>query len=640
MAADDINTKDDDDDLFGDDDGSDGEDTDDLIAAASAKQGPPSIAHSKTIKKVSATTSRSAADFDDNDDDDDSDDDAAGLFDSSDEDDDAGPTKKKKVKSKKLLGGGKNKGKKLFVGGSNKTEKRDSSSSTTADATKTQPKTMKERMEALANKKRIAGGVKDTSEGAEPKKKRSKNSTTTNATAANGVEKNTNDDEESVNSAEFVRTKEDDDFIDSDDDSVARKELYAEQHFDDEENSDMEEKTKKKKNTAAATAAGKGGRKSGGGGGIDKISLSDDEDANNPNDATNALKAAVRNMSKSKKKLPGLADLEEEGNAFLRQMEDAADADDKCIAAKTPAFNKLAMLPTVLSMLVRKRPETGKDGTSMVRVLLDNDLLSYCKRWVQPLPNGTLGNVTLRRGIIDCVATMTGELGVQTSDLKRSGFGRTVMTLYRHKNETQEMKKILKGMIEQWSRPIFQKSGNLRDLEGAQQQQQQYGMGGNDNSLVGLARARHLEARREEEERSSATATSSRAGGGGTRGGAKMESSGRGRTEDDLERIIAKGAEAARDLGNNRVRIPYSKGFQYSIRPESRHGNVSDSRNLISGRKAEGRNSAGGSNGGGGGGIMDEKRGALSKRMEAKSRKTNKSTQRSANVSVEGRVVK
>ena len=67
---------------------------------------------------------------------------------------------------------------------------------------------------------------------------------------------------------------------------------------------------------------------------------------------------------------------------------------------------------------------------------------------------------------------------------------------------------------------------------------------------------------------------------------------------------------------------------------------VYHSRNLISGRKAEGRNSAGGSNGGGGGGIMDEKRGALSKRMEAKSRKTNKSTQRSANVSVEGRVVK
>lgn len=639
MAADDTTTTKDDDDLFGDDDDdSDGEDTDDLIAAASSsKQGPTSIAHSKTTKKqvvVSATTtSRSAADFDDNDDD--SDDDVAGLFDSSDEEDeDDAPTKKKKAKSKKLLGGGKKKGKKL-LGGTKAVEKKDGS--TTADATKTQPKTMKERMEALANKKRIAGSVKDTTSevAAEPKKKRSKNNTTTttHATDANGVEKNTNDDEESVNSAEFVRTKEDDDFIDSDDDSVARKELYAEQHFDEEEDSDMEEKTKKKKST---TSAGKGGRKSGGGGGgIDKISLSDDEDTN-PNDATNALKAAVRNMSKSKKKLPGLADLEEEGNAFLRQMEDAANADDKCIAAKTPAFNKLAMLPTVLSMLVRKRPETGKDGTSMVRVLLDNDLLSYCKRWVHPLPNGTLGNLTLRRGIIDCVATMTGELGVQTSDLKRSGFGRTVMTLYRHKNETPEMKKVLMGMIETWSRPIFQKSGNLRDLEGAQQQQQQYGMGSNDNSLVGLARARHLETRREEEERSSSTAASS--GGGGVRGGAKMESSGRGRTEDDLERIIAKGAETARDIGNNRVRIPYSKGFQYSIRPESRHGNVSDSRNLISGRKAEGRNSVGGS--GGGGSIMDEKRGALSKRMEAKSRKTNKSTQRSANVSVEGRVVK
>ena len=328
-----------------------------------------------------------------------------------------------------------------------------------------------------------------------------------------------------------------------------------------------------------------------------------------------------------------MAEVEEEGSAFLRRMTEAADADDKSIAAKRPALRKLAMLQEVTDMLVRKNPE-GKDGPSMVRVLLDNDLLAVCKRWVQPLPDGTLGNITLRRRLMEVISTMTGEgVGITSSDLKRSGFGRVVMALYVHKSETPEMKKILKGMIEQWSRPIFQKSGNLRDLEEAQAARG----GFNDpGSLVGIARARHLETRREEEERlrrrpASGSPYGERSPAAAAGVASSSSAAGRGRTEDDLERIISRGGDAAaRDIGNNRVRIPFSKGFQYSVRPESRRGNVSDSRNLVVGKKAAV----------GGGSVVDERRVELSKRMEAKSKKVNKATHRSANISIEGRAVK
>merc|ERR1712085_213115 len=39
------------------------------------------------------------------------------------------------------------------------------------------------------------------------------------------------------------------------------------------------------------------------------------------------------------------------------------------------------------------------------------------------------------------------------------------------------------------------------------------------------------------------------------------------RGKHDLSSVIAGHSKATLDLGNNRVRIPYSKGFQFTIRP-------------------------------------------------------------------------
>jgi len=309
----------------------------------------------------------------------------------------------------------------------------------------------------------------------------------------------------------------------------------------------------------------------------------------------------VRRMQKKKKEVKKLPELEEEGMAFLKRMEEAADLDDESIKNRRPALKKLGMLQQVMDMLARK---------DMTRVLLDLELLSVCKRWIQPLPGGTLGNVTLRRRIMECISGMSGENGVNPHDLKQSGFGKVVMTLYMHKSETPEMKKMLKGTIEQWSRPIFQKSGNMRDLERAQRARG--GMMNGDGSLAGLARAHQMEEKREERRRSGGTAR-------------------RGKTEDDLAHIISKGAKSAGEAGNNRVRVPYSKGFQYSVRPENRTGDVSDKRNLVSAKAAAAV---------GPGFRESEKRDAISKRMIEKNRKTNKQGLRSANISIEGRAVK
>ena len=564
-------------DLFGD--SSSEADTDDLIAAAKSQ---PIATKKKSSPKKKAPQQQPDADNDTDDDDSDDEDfgspqkegGGGGLFDSSSEDEDA-PKKKKKKKvatKKKKAAATKNKKK-------------------PAQPKKKDARTMKEKMEELAKKKRQAanGGVPEE----EPRRKRSKPTSKNGGDAKEGEDKKGYESGDSYDSTTFARTKEDDDFIDADDeDPEALKELYAEQHFDDERpDSDSEEDRKKK----AASSSGK--KKSSGGGGVDKISLSDDEDGPS---ASAALKEAVRRMQRKKKEVKKLPQLEQEATDFLRKMDAAADADDESIAAKKPALKKLGMLSEVMEMLAQK---------DMQRVLLDLDLLMVCKRWVQPLPpdGKTLGNLTVRRRIIEALSNMTGENGINSQDLKRSGFGKVVMALFKHKSETPDMKKMLKAMIEQWSRPIFQKSGNLRDLERAQMVRGMNEMG----SLVGIAR--------HQAQQQQAGQKSAKARGRG----------GRATNEDDLAQIINTGSKNSADIGNNRVRVPYSKGFQFSVRPADRTGDVSDKRNLVSAKAA--RSSMG---------REGDTKESLQKRMLNKARPVNKQSQRSANISIEGRVVK
>jgi transcription factor SPN1 len=264
---------------------------------------------------------------------------------------------------------------------------------------------------------------------------------------------------------------------------------------------------------------------------------------------------------------------------FLGQMELAVEEDEMSIAERRPAVKKLAMLNQVLQMLARR---------DIQRVLLDLDLLVICKRWVQPLKNGTLGNVTVRQRLMEAIANMTGDTGVNAMDLKRSEFGKVVMSLAMHKSETPTMKRQLKALIDQWSRPIFQKSGNMRDLERVH---------GRVKAAHALSRQTHAAKQTEAAKRRSSN------------------------ERQDLQSLITSGKKGGPEAGINRVRVPYSKGFNFSIRPENKTAHMDSPADK---RRA---------------GPAKDNRGKLSKRMVEKGRAVVKS-QASANVSVVGRPTK
>mmetsp|Transcript_2172 Transcript_2172/g.3995 ORF Transcript_2172/g.3995 Transcript_2172/m.3995 type:complete len:564 (-) Transcript_2172:138-1829(-) len=554
-------------DLFGASSDS-GEDTDELIAASSSSKKTPPIATKKktqakgkggggggnatgssgTKKKLGTsrlykkTSAKSRKDGNNDDEDDSDDDEARGLFDSDDDDDD---------------------------NDDNKEEKEDN----VQNKEETRALSKRERMEALKNKARKAAGLQD-----KPKSKQSSKSRKARTDEKEDEEKEKGyDSGDSYDSGvEYQRTKEDDDFIDVEgDDEDAIKEYYKEQHFDDERPDGHDEGE-----ISSGARKGSSSKKRGRGG--DGLSEADKKDQDNP------IMAAVNRMKKKKKVVRTFEDLKIAAEDFVSKMEYAADEDDLAIKEKRPGLKKLQMLPEALDIMTNRE---------MIRPLLESDLLSAVKRWIQPLPDGSLGNVTVRQSMIDVISKMgTGEdHGIDTDDLKKSGFGKLVMVLYNHKQETPAIKKQLRKLIEEWSRTIFGKSGNMRDLASVQSVRVR------KQGLTTYSRA-SMNAEEVEE--------------------AAAESLSRGirRSDDgDIGAVLSKGVKQARDLGRNRVRIPVSKGFQYSVRPSDVTGDVADKKTRIS--------------------NVADKRESLHKRMLEKSRPVSKNA-RSANISIEGRPTK
>eukprot|EP00529_Nitzschia_sp_RCC80_P024865 CAMPEP_0113523872 /NCGR_PEP_ID=MMETSP0014_2-20120614/45924_1 /TAXON_ID=2857 /ORGANISM="Nitzschia sp." /LENGTH=533 /DNA_ID=CAMNT_0000421965 /DNA_START=125 /DNA_END=1726 /DNA_ORIENTATION=- /assembly_acc=CAM_ASM_000159 len=435
-----------------------------------------------------------------------------------------------------------------------------------------QPLTKRQRMEALQAKRRKGQGLAVSSVPKGDKKK------------GDGGD---DDDADSMNSADYIRTQADNDFIDTEgDDAEAVAELYAEQNFGDDNLEAMEDDEIDRKKKRSGSSGRSGGGKS------EAAYLKATADEDNP------LLQAMLKLQKKKKEEKSTSEIMEIVKNFLDRMMDAAVADEEAIEKKQPALAKLGMLDEVYDTIV---------NVELQNELLDENLLTFCKRWIQPLKNGQLGNVTVRKKVVMALSTIKpgtdkrgnkvirDRHGITKDHLKESDFGKTCMALVKHKGETPEMKKLLKKMMDDWFREIFGKSNNLRDVD-----QQVRGTGG----VAGDNRQRFLQ---KEAMRKAKAAPAKAARGGADQG---------------LDSILQKGSQGKSQSGANRVAVPFSKGFAYSVRPDSKVS-VQEARQTVSSSAY----------------TPDDARAKLTKRMIEKKR-TKSKNQRSANISIEGRAVK
>ena len=284
-------------------------------------------------------------------------------------------------------------------------------------------KRKKDKGEKKKDKKRKLHG--DEEEGKRSKPKRSKESKSGGSEGAKADKEDASSGDEYDSGEEVKWTKEDARFLDRDDDLADIMREYDEdgdQKFDDER--------------------GSSSRKGKGRDGADKTKSND------------PLTAVLSSLKKTKSAQISETDKAKIVSLLLSKMDAAARKDDELYNANEPAIHKLQLLPQVKSLVSLK---------DLQNTLLDYDILAVFKDWIEPKDANTLPSLAVRSAVYE----MLHKLPCAIEHLKRvSGgkqpIGATIVSLRKHKMETNHNKQVLKELMEKWSRPIFSKSIDAR----------------------------------------------------------------------------------------------------------------------------------------------------------------------------------
>ena len=136
------------------------------------------------------------------------------------------------------------------------------------------------------------------------------------------------------------------------------------------------------------------------------------------------------------------------------RMAKAVKMDNELYAQQQPATHKMALLEAVQTTLMMK---------PLHQTLLDKDILSSIRDWIEPRDANTLPALSVRATMYELLM----QLPCLPDHLKRSNnekppIGVTIVALRKHKMETTANKRTLKELMDKWSRPIFSKSADVR----------------------------------------------------------------------------------------------------------------------------------------------------------------------------------
>lgn len=142
---------------------------------------------------------------------------------------------------------------------------------------------------------------------------------------------------------------------------------------------------------------------------------------------------------------------------FMARLEVAAEEDAELNRQSKPAINKLKMLPALTSVLSKRQ---------LQQEFLDRGVLSVLKNWLEPLPDGSLPNMTIRTALLKVLTDLPIDMGYneRREQLKKSGLGKVIMFLSKSDEEGTANRKLARDLVDKWSRPIFQKSTRYEEL--------------------------------------------------------------------------------------------------------------------------------------------------------------------------------
>ncbi|CAA9988106.1 IWS1-like protein, putative [Plasmodium knowlesi strain H] len=232
--------------------------------------------------------------------------------------------------------------------------------------------------------------------------------------------------------------------------SESDSEEYEEEDLIIEEN-DGQGKKKKKKNSART-------------GNLSTLSLLDDEGNYNDNeDIVDSGKSEkkkkshfdeiLENLKMKRKRVQKIS--EDEGLQYcenvLNQMILMHEQDIKNIKEKKPATAKLQIIDQVCMILTKPKWKPFFMKLNIYHVLA---------LWLMPLSKNTLPNFTIRTNLLKVIQ----QLPITIKSLRGSQLGKIMTYLHTHKDETDENKKLIRTILQNWMGPIIGINTNYKQF--------------------------------------------------------------------------------------------------------------------------------------------------------------------------------
>ncbi|RMZ79118.1 hypothetical protein DV738_g3458, partial [Chaetothyriales sp. CBS 135597] len=168
-----------------------------------------------------------------------------------------------------------------------------------------------------------------------------------------------------------------------------------------------------------------------------------------------AMDAAVKKGSGIKRRVKGgdidleaMADQEIED--MRQRMVNAAAADNNSVMDGRPAAEKLKMLPEVVALLNRN---------NWTQAILDPEinLLESVRFFLEPLQDGSLPAYNIQRELFAALA----KLPMTKEALISSGIGKVILFYRKSKRPEPAIKRQATKLMEEWSRPLLQRSDDF-----------------------------------------------------------------------------------------------------------------------------------------------------------------------------------
>jgi transcription factor SPN1 len=120
-----------------------------------------------------------------------------------------------------------------------------------------------------------------------------------------------------------------------------------------------------------------------------------------------------------------------------------SEDDNKSNKSSKPATKKLENLDLFTKTLLNKKNQD---------ILLDDNILGVVRMWLEPLPDKTLPNISIRKRLLEVLKV----INVDKNHLLESGIGKIVHFYSLNPKENVEIKRLALEIIQKWTRRVVE----------------------------------------------------------------------------------------------------------------------------------------------------------------------------------------